>query len=170
MNTAETCAAAMVVIACVSDVTSSRIPNAITFAGAVLALAFHALAASGSGAPHAAAGFVAGLATLFPIFALGAMGAGDVKLMAATGAWLGWKAILFVALYASLAGGVLAIIVALHSGYLATALRNVRSLVTYWWVSGVRPLPALTLESRNSARLPYALAIAGGLAVTLWRR
>jgi hypothetical protein len=53
--------------------------------------------------------------------------------------------------------------------YLRKALSNLRMLATYWWVEGVKPLPALTLEAKDSQRLPYALAIAAGLAVTVWR-
>ena len=64
---------------------------------------------------HAALGLFVGLAVFFPLFALGAMGAGDVKLMAAVGAWIGAKPILYVALYGSVAGGVLALVVAVRS-------------------------------------------------------
>ena len=119
---------------------------------------------------HAVVGLLVGLLVFFPLFALGAMGAGDVKLMAVVGAWIGAKAIIYVALYGSIAGGVLAVIVALRRNYLKQALSNVRMLLTYWWVEGVKPFPALTLESTDSLRLPYALAIAAGLAVTLWQR
>ena len=107
MTIAEYVAVAVVVVACVWDVATSRIPNLLTFTTIAMALAFHVIAPSGSGAPFAALGLLAGLAVFFPMFALGAMGAGDVKLMAALGAWIGWKAILFVALYGSLAGGAL---------------------------------------------------------------
>ena len=121
---------------------------------------------------HGVSGLMVGLAVFFPLFALGAMGAGDVKLMAAIGAWIGWKAIVLVALYGSLAGGVLALIVALAT--VATCAHGARVTsrcwLVYWWVEGVKPLPALTLESKHSVRLPYALAIAAGLAVTLWRQ
>ena len=160
----------IVVVACLSDIVTARVPNALTFTAAALALAFHAFAPQGGGVLVGMTGLLAGLAVFFPLFALGAMGAGDVKLMAAMGAWLGWKTIIFVALYASLAGGVLALIVALRRNYLRQALRNVRMLATYWWVEGVKPLPALTLESKHSVRFPYAVAIAAGLAVTLWQR
>lgn len=159
-----------VVVACVCDVLTSRIPNALTFSAAILAVLVHALTPQGYGASFALAGAAAGLAVFFPLFVLGAMGAGDVKLMAAAGAWVGWKAVLFVALYGSLAGGVLALIVALRRHYLRQALTNLKMLAGYWWAQGIRPLPELTLESTNSVRLPYALAIAAGLAVTLWRR
>jgi prepilin peptidase CpaA len=115
-------------------------------------------------------GLFAGLAVFFPLFALRAMGAGDVKLMAAVGAWIGAVSILNVALYGSVAGGVLAVIVAIRRGYLKKALSNVKMLVTFWWVEGIKPFPALTLESKEGLRLPYAVAIAAGLAVTLWQR
>lgn len=169
MTVAEGFAALTVLVACVFDVSTSRIPNPLTFSAAALAIGFHLLAPSGGGVWFALGGFAVGLAMFFPMFALGAMGAGDVKLMTAAGAWIGWKAIVFVALYASLAGGILALIVALRRSYLRQALSNIKMLASYWWVEGVKPLPALTLESQQSLRFPYAVAIAAGLAVTLWR-
>jgi prepilin peptidase CpaA len=169
MTIAEGCAVLTVVAACVTDVSRSRIPNVLTFAAAALALVFHSIATGGLGVTHAALGLAVGLAVFFPLFALGAMGAGDVKLMAAIGAWIGWKSIVFVALYGSLAGGILALVFALRRSYLRAALNNIKMLAFYWWVEGVKPLPALTLESTHSMRMPYALAIAAGLAVTLWR-
>ena len=168
MTIAETMAVAVVIVACVWDVASSRIPNVLTFTAIGLAVAFHLIV--GGGAPYAALGLLVGLAVFFPMFALGAMGAGDVKLMAALGAWIGWKAILFVALYGSLAGGALGLVIGMRRRYLRKALSNLKMLATYWWVEGVKPLPALTLEAKDSQRLPYALAIAAGLAVTVWQR
>jgi prepilin peptidase CpaA len=170
MGVTEAFAIVTVCAACLYDVSTSRIPNALTFTTAVLAILFHAFAPSGSGWSTALLGLFAGLVVFFPLFALGAMGAGDVKLMAAVGTWIGATSILYVALYASVAGGVLALIVALRKRYLRQALSNVRMLATYWWVEGVKPLPALTIESSQSLRLPYAVAIAAGLAVTLWKR
>jgi prepilin peptidase CpaA len=169
MTAAEGLAVLTVIAACVSDVSTSRIPNALTFAAAALALVFHAAAPAGLGVTHTALGLIVGLAVFFPLFALGAMGAGDVKLMAALGAWLGWKSVIYVALYGSLAGGVLALIVAARSRYLKQAFSNIKMLGMYWLVNGVKPLPELTLESKHSVRLPYAVAIAAGLAVALWR-
>ena len=170
MTIAEIVAVVIVLVACVWDVASSRIPNVLTFTAIALALTFHLTAPAGAGAAYVVLGLLAGLAVFFPMFALGAMGAGDVKLMAALGAWVGWKAIVFVALYTSLAGGALAIVVAMRRNYLRKALGNLKMLATYWWVEGIKPIPALTLEAKDSQRFPYALAIAAGLAVTLWQR
>ena len=170
MSVAEGFAILIVIVACVFDVATSRIPNVLTFTTAALAIAYHIFAPTGLGAMSALAGLTVGLAVFFPLFALGAMGAGDVKLMAAIGAWLGWKAIIFVALYGSLAGGVLALVVAMRRRYVREAFTNIKMLGTYWWLEGIKPLPALTLEAKNSMRFPYALAIAAGLALTLWQR
>ena len=171
MSTAEQIAVFAVLVACIYDISASRIPNALTLPVAVCALLFHFIAPSGAGGSHALLGLAVGLFVFFPLFALGAMGAGDVKLMAAVGAWLGAESILKVALYGSLAGGALAVIVAMRQRYLWKALSNIKMLALYWWAEGgIRPFPSLTLESTRSVRLPYALAIAAGLAVTLWRR
>jgi prepilin peptidase CpaA len=138
--------------------------------GAILAgLLFHLLAPVGSGFQFATIGFVAGLLVFFPFFALGALGAGDVKLMAALGTWVGWQGAIYVALYAAVAGGVLAVVVALWHGYLPRAVRNLKNLFVHWWLVGVQPLPELTLEAEQGLRLPYALPIMAGLVVTLWR-
>ncbi len=168
MSGAEWAALAVAGLAGVTDVRSGRIPNVLTFAAMLAGVIFHAVAPQGGGLMVGGLGLLAGLLVFFPIFALGAMGAADVKLMAALGAWLGWQPILYVALYAALAGGVLAIAVALRRGYVGQAFRNVRALLAHWWLTGIRPLPALTLEAGTGPRLPYAVPILAGLVVTLW--
>ena len=170
MGVPEAAAIVIAAIAAVTDTATSRIPNVLTFTAASFALLFHTTAPAGSGGTFALAGLAVGLAVFFPLFALGAMGAGDVKLMAAIGAWIGAMPILYVGLYGSIAGGVFALIVAIRRRYLRQALTNLKMLLMYWWVEGVKPFPPLTLESTHATRLPYALAIATGLAVTLWKR
>jgi prepilin peptidase CpaA len=156
--------------ACVTDVAAARIPNTLTLAGIAAGLTAHGLLPHGLGVATSAIGAAAGLAVFFPFFALGGMGGGDVKLMAAMGAWLGWPAILTTALAVAIAGGVLALIVAVSRGYLRQALANLRRLLTFWMVAGVRPEPSLTLAHGQGPRLPYAVPVLVGLLVTLWRR
>jgi prepilin peptidase CpaA len=165
----ELTALAIGAVACVTDLRQARIPNTLTFGAAAAGLAFHLLAPQGLGFAFAGAGMLAGLLVFFPFFALGAMGAGDVKLMAALGVWVGWQPALNVALYGALAGGVLAVVVAMWQGYLREALRNIRALLSYWRLAGLKPLPELTLEAGKGLRLPYALPIMAGLMVTIWR-
>ena len=98
----------------------------------------------GTGATIASIGGLAvGFALFFPLFALGGMGAGDVKLMAALGAWLGPTDAAWTAIYAAIAGGVMAVSVALARGYLRTALENLWILLVFWRVSGIRPLDGI---------------------------
>ena len=73
-----------------------------------------------------ATGWAVGIAIFFVPFALGGLGAGDVKLLGAIGAWLGPMNALWVGLYAGAAGGVLAIFVALTKGYLVSGGRQRR--------------------------------------------
>ena len=157
-------------IACVTDLRGGRIPNALTFGAAVAAVIFHATMTGLSGVGTAGGGWLVGALVFFPFFALGGMGAGDVKLLAAIGAWLGPMPALWVGLYASVAGGVLGLVVACARGYLRTTFRNIASLFMFWWTSGIGPAPGLTLDSSTSPRLAYAVPIGIGLGVTLWLR
>ena len=117
------------------------------------------------------AGWAAGAALFMPFFLLGGMGGGDVKLLAAIGAWLGPREAIWLAIYASMAGGAVALIVALSHGYLKVALRNVWTLLTYWWLVGPKPMPGLTLDQKTQMpRLAYAIPIFMGTVATIWLR
>ena len=156
--------------ACVLDLRSRRIPNALTFGAAAAALVFHTVTAGVSGLQTAAFGWIVGTALFLPFFLLGGMGGGDVKLLAALGAWLGPREAMWLAIYGSIAGGVLAIGYSLARGYLGTALSNIAALLRYWSVVGPRPMPTLTLEGGNAPRLAFAVPMLVGLMVTLWVR
>ena len=168
MNIMELAALATGVIACVTDVRFRRVPNVLTATAIMTGVAAHALLPGGHGMISALAGLAVGVAVYFPIFALGGMGGGDVKLMAALGTWIGWSSIGWTALYGAVAGGVMAVGVALAHGYLRQALSNIGGLMLFWSAQGVRPMPALTLEHGGGPRLPYALPIFVGLVATLW--
>jgi prepilin peptidase CpaA len=155
-------------IACVCDLRTRRIPNLLTFGGAALAIAYSIWTTGLTGFVTSAGGWVLGAALFLPMFILGGMGAGDVKLAACIGAWLGPTAALFVALYSAIAGGVMAILVALATGYLRQAVGNVWLLLAHWRVVGVRPLPELTLEHSRGPRLPFALPILTGAVAAMW--
>lgn len=161
-------AAALVLIACIPDLRTRRIPNALTFGAAAVAIAFHAATSGLAGAGWSAGGWLLGAALFFPLFALRGMGAGDVKLLAAVGAWLGPAEVLWVALITSVAGGVLALVVAAMHGYLRQAGANIASLLMQWRVIGIRPVEPLTLKGSRGPRLAYAVPIAVGTLVTLW--
>ena len=125
---------ALLLFACIADLRTRRIPNALTLTAAAIALAVPRGNRRLGRVASSIAGWQLGVGLFFPMFALRGMGAGDVKLLAAVGAWLGPAQVAFVALATSIAGGVLALAVALLHGYLKTALTNVRALLTHWRV------------------------------------
>jgi prepilin peptidase CpaA len=170
MEPAHLIALAVVLVGCITDLKTRRIPNALTFSAAAAALVFHAVQGGWSGAGQAAAGLGVGLVVFLPLFALGGLGGGDVKLLAALGAWVGPAAILWTAVWTGIAGGPLALLLAFSRGYLGRAFQNVWLLLMFWRVEGLKPHPAVNLSTPGTPRLPYALPIALGLMVTLWTR
>ena len=159
----------LLALACITDLRTRRIPNVLTFSAAAFALLFHLVTGGPSAAGWSVAGWFVGALLFFPMFALRGMGAGDLKLLAAVGAWLGPTQVALAALATSLAGGLIAVVVALAYGYLGQALSNLYLLLTHWRVVGVRPLEQITLHGTKGPRLAYAVPIAIGTVVTLWR-
>lgn len=157
------------VVACVTDVRSRKIPNLLTFGAALCGLLFHGAASGVPGLVTATSGWATGVALFLPFFLLRGMGAGDVKLLAALGAWLGPMQTIWLALFTSIAGGVMALIVAVSTGYLRTTFRNIGTMLLYWYVAGPRPVPDQTLDRSGSPRLAYAIPILVGTVITLWR-
>lgn len=170
MDAHQVIAVGVALLASVSDVRTRRIPNLLTFGAAGLAVLFHFGTRGVGGLGFAAGGWAVGLAMFLPFFLLRGIGGGDVKLLAALGAWIGPYHAMWTGLFAALAGGPMAIIVAASRGYFRRALANVWGLLMFWRVAGLQPHPALTLDNPGSPRLPYALPILVGLVVTLWLR
>ncbi|WP_119157500.1 A24 family peptidase [Caldimonas tepidiphila] len=156
-----------------SDLRSRRIPNLGVTIGIVVAMALHTLPPQGDGlfsfwwgglGPiQSMLGLALGLALFMPLYLLGVMGAGDVKLLGMVGAWLGPKLLIGATLLSLLAGGVLAVGMMVCTRSSRQVLINVRLMLTTTMVgimSGklMPPEPALT----TGRRLPYALAIGVG--------
>jgi prepilin peptidase CpaA len=161
---------ALACVACAWDLRTRRIPQALTIGGALAGFCYHVIAGGSQGATLSALGWLVGMAIFFAPFALGGLGAGDVKLLGALGAWLGVSDVIWVALYTGMAGGVLALVVAAWSGYLRRAIENLRLLLIHWRVNGIRPLSEVTLEGSRGPRLAYALPILVGTVTTVWLR
>ena len=101
--------AALLIVAAWLDIRSRTIPNELNLAIALLAIPFWwtiGLPLWPDAAVHV--GVAAGVFALFAAaFAMGAMGGGDVKLVAAVALWLPWQAVVMLLVLMSLAGGVL---------------------------------------------------------------
>lgn len=156
--------------ACVFDVRTRRIPNSLTFGAAAAAIVFHSTINGFSGFATGVSGWLTGVAMLLLPFALGGLGAGDVKLLGALGAWLGPSHAMWAGIFTTMSGGVMALFVAVARGYLREAWDNIGFMLTSWRVLGLRPIPELTLTSARGPRLAYAAPILCGTVVTIWLR
>lgn len=158
------------IAATVTDLATRRVPNVLTFGTALAAIGYAGATQGMPGVGTSLAGWAVGCALFLPWFLLGGMGAGDVKLLAGLGAWLGPGTAVWAALYAGLVGGPMALLVAGANGYLKQSFSNLWGLLMFWRIAGVQPLPTLTLRTAQSPRLPYALPIAVGAGLALWLR
>jgi prepilin peptidase CpaA len=169
---AAACLVAFVIAVAVTDMTSRRIPNALTVAAALVGMLSNFLAAGGWALLASVLGLLLGLAMFLPFYLARGFGAGDVKAMAAVGAFLGPKGAFFAAAWILLAGalGGLALLLA-HGGREA-----VKELFQRWsaraWLALYTGMPPQIAPPANDAagrRFPYGLAIACGTLVSLVR-
>jgi len=155
-------------VAAAIDIRTHRIPNLLTFGSALAAVVYHGITSGTAGLGLSAGGWAVGIGLFLPMFLLRGMGAGDVKLLGAAGAWLGPVGALYAGLYSVLAGGVLALIVGMKHGYVGKALSNLWRMFGFWRAAGIQPLPGLTIEDAAGPRLAYGVAIAAGTLAAVW--
>jgi prepilin peptidase CpaA len=151
----------------VHDLLSKKIPNWLTLPGMVLGIAAQAWFFGGAGALNGALGLLLGFALFFPMYALGYMGAGDVKLLMAVGAWLGWGSCLWVAAVAVSFGGVYALGEVLWKGRLLAVARNtyqfLRTLLLPWQV-------AEPLKMDHERKFAFGICISLAVAALIYLR
>ena len=107
---------ALLLVAAVIDIKTGRIPNWLVFGGALYALVYNTMSplyARDIGILFALGGLAVGLVSLLPAYLFRVMGAGDVKLMAMVGAFVGAWATVGAVLATLVAGGVLALALAM---------------------------------------------------------
>jgi prepilin peptidase CpaA len=153
MDLTEVSAAAAASLAAVVDVYSRRIPNWLSGAALAAGLLIHGWQGGTAGVLIALAGAALGLAILLPLYAVRAMGAGDVKLLGAVGSLVGPQLLVSVAVYAAIAGGVISLVILARRHRLPIFFRDVLVLR--------RP------PTRSGATAPYAVAIASGVYLSL---
>ncbi len=157
-------------IACFTDLRSRRISNRLVIAGLAAGCFLNTLRGGWADLGWSLAGALLGLAIFLPFFALGGMGAGDVKLLACLGSILGPQDLVAVAVVGALAGGVLALGVALANGRLLSTLKGTAQLFAFWITGGLRPSPVLNLGNPGTLKIPYAVPVAAGTLVVLLSR
>jgi prepilin peptidase CpaA len=156
------CAVLVALGGAVSDIRSARIPNRLTYSALLAALSLRFALLGLSGLKSGAVGMLVAGGLFCVLFVLGAMGGGDMKLMAAVGAWVGSTQVMTLILAAALAGGVLAIGRMIFGNMVGRTLRNTVQLICYRLTSGLQPHPELNVQSLGSQRVPFGVAIAVG--------
>jgi prepilin peptidase CpaA len=157
---------ALVSAAAWSDLRTRRIPNWITVSGAAVGLGLHIFYGGVSGAMQSLAGAGLGLAIFLALYAAGGMGAGDVKLFGAVGAFSGPQALVLVFVFTGLLGGIAGVALALYRGRLLQTLDRTRDVFINLGRMRWQQLRA-TADAPNSLRLPYGAVIAGGTLISL---
>ena len=148
--------------AAVYDVRYRRIPNWISVGGIALGVLSNSLAHGLPGLLFALEGFGLGFGLYFVLYLIHAMGAGDVKLMGAIGALVGWKNWIAIFVIAAIVGGIMAIIIIVarsrvkktfwNIGYLLNEMRRGRAAYV--------TREELDVKSPQSAGLPHGAVIA----------
>ncbi len=155
-----------VVAAAYADVQTRRIPRELTMAGLALGLVFHAVTGGFMNALIAAVlAFTIGLA----LFSIGAIGGGDVKLIAALGAMLGlfqWGRAMEVAIFAA---AVMAIIEVVRHGAFMQTVHNIGSICRTLYQTRFRGHPVLNVGNAATLRSPFGVAAAIGTIIAIIR-
>jgi prepilin peptidase CpaA len=162
----------LVMLAALTDLRARRIPNLLVGTGLIAALVAQVLLPEGAGWRSWLLGMLTGFALFLPLYLLRGMAAGDVKLMAAVGAFVGPQSALQIALATCVTGGVMALAFIIYKGRLRDCWLNLWALITPILMRAVKiPAQATGMPKESVGRMPYAVAIAfGTLAVLFFGR
>lgn len=152
------------------DLYTRRIPNYLTLGAALAGLGFQVGAHGWAGLGQGLLGMSVGFALLIAFYLKGGMGAGDVKALAALGAWLGPLPTLHLFFYMGLSGIPLIIVFLWRRGELRVRLGEFwTALVNFLLLRGLPRSPASSPPPDKSQGLPYAVALALGMVFLIWR-
>jgi len=151
-------------IAVVNDLRHHRIPNLLILVGLVLGLAGHIYSGGVSGLGDGLLGIMIGFALFLPMYALGGMAAGDVKLMSVVGSFLPAHYALWAGVFSLISGGLCGFLIVLVRGQL------LQTLGRYWLILKARAYLAPTADEAAGKPFPYAVAILlGTLGSIYWQ-
>jgi prepilin peptidase CpaA len=152
--------------AAVTDLKSFKIPNWLTMSAMMAGVFGHAFLDGFVGVLFSLKGLGLGLALFLFLYVMGGMGAGDVKLLAAVGSFIGPEGVLSAGIMAMLLGGLYAIAMMIsHWGVLGALMQMVAIIKT----CVLMPKRSRTLASlKTEPQLRYALVIGLGTVVSQW--
>jgi prepilin peptidase CpaA len=160
-------------IASVMDVWKFKVYNALTVPLLLSGLLYHGTVDGLQGVLGSGIGVLTGFAVLFFVYTMGGVGAGDVKLMAAVGAWLGMPLTLYVFVASALASGVYAVVLILLSGSVRETWINIQVILLRMIALGhhlgadVRLEDEIKRADRRRRLVPFGAMVAVGFAAIL---
>ena len=157
----------LIVAAMISDVRRRRIPNGLVLSLLVVGTCGTLLAGGWGGFGRGLLGVLLGFFLLLPLYALGAMGTGDVKLLAVMGMWLGVRGTLWAFGIAALIGLIPALVSVLRTRNTSPAFAQLWVVLTKLTGRRLRPADLVAVEGAVSHRtFPYGVYLGlGGLLV-----
>jgi prepilin peptidase CpaA len=158
---------ATLVVAAVYDYRTRRIPNWLSFSGWLIAPTIYLYLGGFEGLQASFFGFALVLALTFPLFAFGWMGAGDVKLMASVGAYVGFGMALPVLVGILITGGVFAVIMLAYKHSLLSSITRIKASFGLS-LAVKKPVYIGPEEAASKVILPYAIPILVGTILTLF--
>jgi prepilin peptidase CpaA len=160
---------ALVIGAAAYDIPYRRVPNWITAAGVLLGLGMNAFLYGWPGLQTSLAGLAVGFGAYFILYSMRAMGAGDVKLMAAIGAMVGWQDWFGIFIVTAIVGGFASMGLMAMRGRVKKTLWNVGFVLTEMKSGRAAYLSneELDVRSGKAVGLPHAAVIAAGTLVFL---
>jgi prepilin peptidase CpaA len=155
---------AVVLLAGIYDVRSRRIPNWVSLSGIILGIGLNSFLYRGMpGLTLSLKGLSLAFGVYLVLYALHAMGAGDVKLMAAVGSVVGWRDWLGIFLITALIGGILALIVVLLRKRFRKTVVNVGYILGEMAHARAAHLSREELDVRS----PYSMGLPHGAVIAL---
>jgi len=154
----------LLITAAIIDGWMLKVPNWLTFPMIMAGWIYSTAVFGWEGLGWSLAGTVAGLALLLPLYAIGGMGAGDVKLLAGVGAWVGATTTFYAFCVSAVIGAVIAVLMVL-------ARRDWTKHQSQFWmifheimtVRDPNQLSTIAAERKSSMLLlPYGIPIAIG--------
>jgi prepilin peptidase CpaA len=151
----------VLVVAAVWDGARLRVPNWLTFSLILSGWLYSTVAFGWAGLGWSMAGTLLGFGLLIPVYAVGGMGAGDVKLLAGVGAWVHATHTLKAFCAAGIVGGLLALILVFTRSRWRKHLAQLQCLIVeFWTVRDPEKLAAVAAERKGSMLLlPYGIPI-----------
>lgn len=155
---------AILILAAWIDGRELKVPNWITFPMVLAGLVYSTCVGGWAGLGAGLVGMCVGLLTLMPLYAVGGMGAGDVKLMAGIGAWLGWQITLTAFAVSTVVGAVMAVVMVLLKKNVKHHYENFLLILSEWMViKNPYELSKIAAERKPKMMLlPYGIPICIG--------